>query len=55
MVEIWKEVTDFEGLYEVSNYGNVRSVDRMVNHNKGLQSLKGKPKNHHCQQVAISK
>ena len=44
MSEIWKEVPDFEGLYEVSNYGNVRSVDRTVNHHKGLQSLKGKPK-----------
>ena len=27
--EIWKVVDDYEGLYEVSNYGNVRSVDRM--------------------------
>lgn len=44
MFEIWKEVLGFEGLYEVSNHGNVRSVDREVNHNKGLQSLKGKPK-----------
>lgn len=26
--EIWKWVNDFEGLYEVSNLGNVRSVDR---------------------------
>lgn len=25
MVEIWKDVEDYEGLYEVSNLGNVRS------------------------------
>lgn len=26
MEEIWKEVKGFEGLYEVSNYGNVKSL-----------------------------
>lgn len=31
--EIWKEVKDYEGLYEVSNYGNVRSVDRYITRN----------------------
>lgn len=29
MEEIWKAVEDFEGLYEVSNTGFVRSVDRI--------------------------
>ncbi len=28
--ETWRPVTGFEGLYEVSNLGRVRSVDRMV-------------------------
>lgn len=28
--EIWKPVVGWEGLYEVSNFGNVRSVDRLV-------------------------
>lgn len=28
--EIWKPIKDYEGLYEVSNYGNVRSLDREV-------------------------
>ena len=28
--EIWKPVPEFEGLYEVSNFGNVRSLDRKV-------------------------
>ncbi len=26
--EIWKAVPEYKGLYEVSNFGNVRSVDR---------------------------
>lgn len=26
--EIWKEVKEYEGLYEVSNFGRVRSLDR---------------------------
>lgn len=29
-VEIWKPIKGFEGLYEVSNYGRVRSVDRFI-------------------------
>ena len=29
-MEIWKEVKGFEGYYEVSNLGRVRSVDRIV-------------------------
>jgi hypothetical protein len=28
--EIWKPIKDYEGLYEVSNYGRVRSVDRYI-------------------------
>lgn len=29
--EVWKSVNEFEGLYEVSNLGNVRTVERYVN------------------------
>ena len=29
MDEIWKPIKDYEGLYEVSNMGRVRSLDRM--------------------------
>jgi hypothetical protein len=28
--EIWKDVTDYEGLYQVSDLGNIRSLDREV-------------------------
>ena len=33
-MEIWKPVIGYENLYEVSNEGNVRSLDRFVNTNK---------------------
>ena len=33
MEEIWKDIKDFEGLYQVSNRGNVRSLDRTDNNN----------------------
>ena len=28
--EVWRDVAGYEGLYQVSNYGNVRSLDRKV-------------------------
>lgn len=30
MIEIWKDIPGFEGLYQVSDQGNVRSMDRTV-------------------------
>lgn len=30
MKEIWKDIKDFEGLYQVSNLGNVKSLDRDI-------------------------
>jgi hypothetical protein len=29
-MEIWKEVVGYEGYYEVSNFGNIRSLDRCI-------------------------
>lgn len=41
--EIWKDVKDYEGLYQVSNLGNLRSLDRIVfNPRYMFQTLKGK-------------
>lgn len=43
MEEIWKEIAGYEGLYEVSNQGRVRSLDREVTYNDGRVYLyKGK-------------
>ena len=33
--EIWKAIPGYEGSYEVSNLGKVRSLDRYVGHNYG--------------------
>ena len=39
MKEIWKSIQGYEGLYEVSNFGNVRSLDRVIRskHNEKKQ------------------
>jgi hypothetical protein len=30
MEEIWKDVIGFEGLYSISNFGKVKSMERFV-------------------------
>lgn len=51
--EIWKDIyyynepkkewVDYRGLYQVSNFGRVRSLDRIINHNHSKYlTLKGK-------------
>lgn len=35
MVEIWKDIKGFEGLYQVSNFGRVRSM-KAWNSEKGM-------------------
>lgn len=41
--EIWKDIKDYEGLYQVSNLGNVRSLDRIITFKNGTkQFFKGK-------------
>lgn len=42
--EIWKPVKGYEGLYEVSNLGNLRSLDRHLMFGKGYCLFKGKSK-----------
>ncbi len=34
MKEIWKDVAGYEGVYQVSNLGRVKSLDRTIPHNK---------------------
>jgi len=42
MKETWKDIKGYEGSYQVSNLGRVRSLDRMVKHKKeGLRKQKG--------------
>lgn len=30
--EVWKDIKDYEGYYQVSNLGNIKSLDRYVDH-----------------------
>ena len=40
--EIWKDINGYEGLYQISNFGIVKSVDRISKHSNGDLTLKGK-------------
>ena len=45
-MEIWKKIMGFEKQYEISSIGNLRSIDRLVDHYKGGKRLyKGSIKN----------
>lgn len=35
MQEIWKDIPDYEGLYQVSNLGRVKSLDRAIEYSNG--------------------
>ena len=41
-MEAWKPISGFEGLYEVSDQGRIRSVDHFVKCNTGKRFIKGK-------------
>lgn len=44
-VEIWEDITGYEGFYQVSNMGRVRSVDRVISHShSGYSTYKGRVK-----------
>ena len=38
--EIWKDVPGYEGIYIVSNLGNLKSLDRYITRNDGITYLK---------------
>lgn len=41
MEEVWKDIKGYEGLYQVSNLGNVRSIERKVDYRiKGTYAIK---------------
>lgn len=41
-MEQWKDIPGFEGFYQVSNLGKVRSLDRVVNTSRGPWKYKGR-------------
>ena len=43
-MEIWKDITGYEGYFQVSNLGNFRSLDRRIKHkDSGTRLYPGKP------------
>ena len=42
MSEVWKDITGYEGLYQVSDLGRVRSLDKTVNNSRGYYFKEGK-------------
>ena len=44
MKEIWKDIPGYEGYYQVSNIGNVRSMDRWIKRSGGVGDLHVKEK-----------
>lgn len=42
MEEIWKPVVGYEGLYEVSNRGNIRSCERTIKRGSGYMTIHSK-------------
>ncbi len=36
MEEIWKDIEGYEGLYQISNFGNVKSLERMIEKSNGV-------------------
>lgn len=59
--EIWKPVTDWEGYYEVSNHGRVRSLPRVIQRKNGIpcsvseRILQTNSKRHKYPQVHLRK
>ena len=39
-IEIWKDIDGYEGIYQISNLGNVKSLSRYINNNHNTLSLK---------------
>ena len=38
--EIWKDIIDFENYYQVSNFGNIKSLERWVNSTSNSKQLR---------------
>lgn len=42
MEEIWKDVAGYENIYQISNFGRVKSIDRLANHVNGMRFVSGR-------------
>jgi len=48
MVELWKDIIDYEGLYQISNLGNVKSLERTYRSGKKYTTIK------HCKELILT-
>lgn len=39
MKEIWKDIKEYEGIYQVSNQGRIKSLERIVANNKKVKYI----------------
>lgn len=39
MLEIWRDIKDYEGLYQVSNLGRVKSLERLIKKRNGFRRI----------------
>lgn len=37
MQEIWKDIPNYEGLYQVSNLGNIKSLSKIIERKNGYK------------------
>lgn len=42
MIEEWRDIRGYEGLYQVSNTGHIRSLDRVVKNRYSTRTIKGR-------------
>lgn len=42
MNEVWEDIKDYEGYYQISTFGRVKSLDRLVSGKRSNQKLKGR-------------
>lgn len=38
-MEVWKKIEGYEDIYEISNYGRIKSLSRLVNNHSGFKKL----------------
>lgn len=42
MIEEWRDIRGYEGMYQISNFGNFRSISRMIKAGHGSRPIVGK-------------
>ena len=54
MIEVWRSVVGYNGLYEVSNFGRVMSVSRRDRFGRNVGGVLLRPQKHHAGYLKVS-